>query len=237
MFARRFAAFAFIMCFIAPFVAKGADYVIQPGDQLQVLVFGGQGIAAVQNPSQPQPSTIASLSQQVTVLSNGTITYPLIGTVAVGGLTPDDAGKRIATAMAVYVRHPTVSVIIQKGTIASVKILGAVDHGGQMELQRGDRLVDALAKAGISPYSYPDLNHVTLNRLVDGTPRVFNYNVYNMLLNADYSSDPELQPGDIVYVPKARQVNLANWTNLPFALYYLYLLITPGVNHNNGAIP
>lgn len=237
MSARRFAALSLVLCVLVPSFAKGAtDYVIHAGDQLQVLVFGAQGVAAVQVPAQPVPATIAALSQTVPVLSDGTITYPLIGSISVAGLTPDAAGKRIAAAMAAYVISPTVSVIVQKETPPSIKILGAVDHGGQLELQDGDRLADALAKAGISPYSYADLNHITLNRIVDGVPRVYNFNLYNLLLNGDYSADPVLQPGDIVYVPKARQVNLANWTNLPFALYYLYLLVTPGVNHS-GAIP
>lgn len=233
MSARLFAALSLIMCLIAPAVATAnTDYIIQPGDQLQVMVFGGQGVVAVQVPAQPQSATISALSQSVTVLSNGSITYPLIGSIHVAGLTPDAAGVQIADALKAFVRTPTVSVIIQKSTPPTVKVMGAVDHGGQVELQNGDRLADALAKVGVSPYSYPDLNHITLNRTVDGVPHVYNLNLYKLLLNADYSEDPVLEAGDIVYVPKAKQVNLANLENIPFALYYLYLLVTPGVNHN-----
>jgi protein involved in polysaccharide export with SLBB domain len=236
MSARRFGALLVILFALAPSTAKAdAAYSIQAGDQLQVNVYGGQGIAAVQVPAAPQPYTIAALSETVLVLSDGTINYPLVGSLHVGGLTPDDAGKVIADALAAYVRHPMVSVIVQKSTPATIKVLGSVDHNGQLELQKGDRLADALAKAGVSSYSYPDLNHITLNRVVDGVPHVYNFNLYKMLLNADPSQDPVLQPGDVVYVPKAKQVNLSNYANLPFALYYLYLLITPGINH--GTIP
>ena len=40
-------------------VIAGRRYCVQPpaGDQLQVMVFGGQGIAAIQVPLQPQPAT------------------------------------------------------------------------------------------------------------------------------------------------------------------------------------
>ena len=114
--------------------------------------------------------------------------------------------------------------------------MGAVDHNGQVELQKGDRLADVIAKAGVNPYSYPDLNHITITRLVDNVGHVYNVNLYHLLLNADYSSNPALEPGDIVYVPKAKQVNLSNYANIPFALYYLYLLVTPGVNHNGGPV-
>ncbi|HEY6450873.1 MAG: polysaccharide biosynthesis/export family protein [Candidatus Cybelea sp.] len=239
MLARRLAALSLALCALAPSIAKAdTPYSIQPGDQLQVMVFGGPGITAIQIPLQVQPSaTIAALSAAVTVLGDGTITYPLIGSIHVAGLTPDEAGKRIAAALAVYVRRPTVSVLIQKSTPSTIKVLGSVDHNGQIELQRGDRLTDALAKAGVSSYSYPDLNHITLNRVVDGVPRVYNFNLYNKLLNANDSADPVLEPGDVVYVPKARQVNQAAWLNLPFGLYYFYLLLTPGVNHSGNAIP
>lgn len=210
--------------------ADAAGYVLHVGDELQVMVFGGQGVAAVQVPVQPQPATIMSLTQTVTVLSDGTIAYPLIGSVQVGGLTPDEAGKRIAAALSEYVKHPTVSVIVEKGLAPTVAVLGAVDRNGQVDLHEGDRLADAVARAGINPNSYADLNHITLNRMVDGVPRLYNINLYNMLLNADYASNPVLLQGDIVYVPKAKQVNLSPYINLPFGLYYLYLLLTPGLN-------
>lgn len=249
MSVRHLSALCAMLCVLAPSIARAdtpADapasapaqtlYVIQPGDQLQVLVFGGQGVAAIP-PVQQQSSTIASLTRTVIVLSDGTITYPLVGSVQVAGMGPVAAGQRIAAALAEYVRHPSVSVLIDKQMPPTIKVMGAVDHNGQVELQQGDRLADAIAKAGINPMSYADLNHITITRLVDGVGHVYNVNLYHMLLNADYSSNPPLLPGDIVYVPKAKQVNLSNYANIPFALYYLYLLVTPGANHNGGPVP
>ena len=236
MLARRIATLVLTLSVLAPCLARAADYVIQPGDQLQVLVYGGQGIAGIQIPLQVQPNTtIATLSQAVVVLSDGTITYPLIGSIHVAGLTPNAAAAQIAAALATYVRKPTVSVIVQKGMPQSVKVLGAVQHGGQLELQQGDRLADAVAKAGID-VTYSDLNHITLNRIVDGVPHVFTINLYGLLLNADLSADPALLPGDIVYIPKSHQTNLANLIQLPFGLYYLYLLLTPGITHIQGTV-
>lgn len=226
-----------ILCSLVRPIAYAAEYAIQPGDQLRVLVFGSQGIASIQVQGQPATGTIQALSESVTVLSDGTITYPLIGSISVAGISPDAAAQRISAALAAYVIHPRVSVIVEKGTPATVKVLGSVDHGGQIDLQDGDHLVDALAKAGVGPTSSADLNHITLNRVVDGVPRLYNINLYNMLLNADYSSNPVLQPGDVVYIPKARKYDYSNWANVPFALYYLYYLLTPGINHTTVGPP
>ena len=238
MFTRRLITLVLMLSVFTPYVAEASsNYVIHSGDQLQVLVFGSQGIAGIQVPLQAQPSsTIAALSQAVVVLSDGSITYPLIGSIHVAGLTPDMASQQIASALSRYVRHPNVTVIVQKGLTPSVEVLGAVDHGGQLELQEGDRLVNAIAKAGVSA-QFSDLNHITLNRVVDGAPKVYTINLYLMLNNADYSANPALEQGDIVYVPRAKQNNLANLINVPFGLYYLYLLLTPGVNHTGAGVP
>ncbi|HET6274867.1 MAG TPA: polysaccharide biosynthesis/export family protein [Candidatus Cybelea sp.] len=230
MTARFIAALFLAFCLAAPAAAAAqtSTYAIRADDQLQVIVFGTQGATPLQPQGGPAPTgTIQALSQTVTVLSDGTITYPLIGSISVAGLQPDVAAERIAAALGAYVVHPTVSVIVVKGTPATIEVLGSVDHGGQIELQKGDRVVDAIARAGVGPTSSADLNHITLNRLVDGVPHLYNVNLYHMLLNADYASNPTLQPGDVVYVPKARQYNISNLTNIPFALYYLYLLINP----------
>jgi protein involved in polysaccharide export with SLBB domain len=229
MSARYISVVSLVFCFLAPLVARAETdpYTIHADDQLQVIVFGAQGVSA--NPAQglAQPATIPVLSQTVTVLSDGTITYPLIGSISVAGLRPDAAAQRIAAALAAYVIHPVVSVIVAKGTAATFEVLGSVDHGGQFELQQGDRVVDALVKAGVGPTSLADLNHITVNRVVAGVPQIYNVNLYKMLLDADYSDNFLLEPGDVVYVPKARQYNLSNIVNIPFGLYYLYLLFHP----------
>lgn len=228
-FARCLAALA-ICCLasLSPLAAQTAAYTIHVGDQIQVLVFGAPSLNALaQQGSQTAPA-IQSLSTTVTVLSDGSVTYPLIGSVQVEGLEPQAAAERISQALQTYVLHPRVSVIVVKGTMTSVEVLGSVDHGGRIEIRPGDRLVNALALAGVGPSVYSDLNHITLNRVVDGVPHVYNVNLYNMLLNADYSANPVLQAGDVVYVPKAKQRDLSS---IPFVLYYLYLLATPGVPH------
>jgi polysaccharide biosynthesis/export protein len=230
MFGRNLAALLLIAGLAVPSVALSATepYTIQAGDQLQVIVYGLSGTSPTLAQGPTPPAIIQSLSQTVTVLSDGTITYPLIGSIEVGGLSADTASDRLTAAMRRYVIHPKVSVIVAKGRASSYYVLGAVDHGGQFELERNDRLADAIVKAGVGVNALADLNHITVDRIVDGVPHVYNINLYNALLNADYSANPLLEPGDVVYVPKARQYNINNWINVPFGLYYLYLLLTPG---------
>lgn len=186
--------------------ARTPAYTIHPDDQFQVSVFGAQALSAT-----------------VTVLSDGTITVPLVGQLHVGGLAPDEALHRLTAALSAYVRHPMVTFVLVKGTPATVEVLGSVDRNGPVEIQDGDRLADVIAKAGAGPDTHADLNHITVNRIEAGVPHLYNVNLYNMLLNADYGSNMRLKPGDVVYVPKARQYNMSL---LPISLFYLYLIGT-----------
>jgi polysaccharide biosynthesis/export protein len=195
-----------LLCLLFPIAAnaQAAPYAIHPDDQFQLSVFGAQ-----------------ALSTTVTVLSDGTITVPLVGQLHVGGLSPNEALHRLTEALSAYVQHPVITFVLVKGTPTTVEVLGSVDRNGPVEIQDGDRLADAIAKAGVGPDTHADLNHITVNRLEAGVPHLYNVNLYNMLLNADYASNMQLKPGDVVYVPKARQYNISL---LPISLFYLYLI-------------
>jgi polysaccharide export outer membrane protein len=86
----------------------------------------------------------------------------------------------------------------------NVQVWGAVDHPGDVALHEGDRLIAAIARAGASSASNPDLNHVQVRRVqTDGTVRSYAVNIYEVLKSRDISRDLILQKGDIVYVPQA----------------------------------
>jgi polysaccharide biosynthesis/export protein len=104
---------------------------INAGDQLNVQVFG-------------EPT----LTQTVTVLDDGSIEYPLIGKVAVGGKTPPQAADTIKTALLKYVKHPIVTVALSQVGENNVLVLGNIKTPGKYEVRSGARLSDAIAAAG-----------------------------------------------------------------------------------------
>jgi polysaccharide export outer membrane protein len=144
---------------------------------------------------------------------------------AAGGLGPTDGplpSARLQTADGRVAEIP-LQRLLQQGDIAlnipmqpmmtiyvisplpvNVQVFGAVEHPGDVPLHEGDRLVAALARAGASPSSNPDLNHVQVRRsLPDGTVRTYNVNLYDVLRSRDAARDMPLQKGDVVYVPQA----------------------------------
>ena len=95
------------------------------------------------------------------------------------------------------------TIFIPAPATIDVEVSGAVDHPGQIELNQGDRLSMAIAKAGDSPTSDGDLNNIHVTRLGNnGQSQSFNVDLYQELQQGHVDKDVVLQKGDVVYVPK-----------------------------------
>src|SRR5690348_13280072 len=127
------AAVLVLLCAFAckPALAAASETTIHPGDQLSVQVYGDQ-----------------SLTQNVTVLNDGTIAYPLIGQVPVAGKTPEQAAAILRERLLKFVRHPVVTIAITQLAQPNVMVLGDVKNPGKYALPSDAKLSDAIAAAG-----------------------------------------------------------------------------------------
>ncbi len=95
------------------------NYVVGPGDILLV---------SMQND--------AKASTYYTVLSDGTIDYPLAGEmVAVSGLTTDEIEEVLASKIKIY-ENPEVSVKVREFNSHRVTVSGLVENSGERPIQR-----------------------------------------------------------------------------------------------------
>jgi protein involved in polysaccharide export with SLBB domain len=88
-------------------------------------------------------------------------------------------------------------------------VLGAVVRPGNVEVNQGDRLSMALARAGAEAGAKPDLTRVYLTRKDPATGKAVSYQIdmFQALQRGDQRYDPILQKDDTVYIPEARQVS------------------------------
>ncbi|MFI5388954.1 MAG: polysaccharide biosynthesis/export family protein, partial [Candidatus Eremiobacterales bacterium] len=74
------------------------------------------------------------------------------------------------------------TIFIPAPATIDVEVSGAVDHPGEIELNQGDRLSMAIAKAGDCPTSDGDLNNIHVTRLANGgQSQSFNVDLYQEL--------------------------------------------------------
>jgi polysaccharide export outer membrane protein len=106
-------------------------YRVQPGDKLSVMVW-----------NQPQ------LSGSVVVRLDGSASLPLVGDVALAGLTPADAAASVATRLKGLIVDPNVTINVAEPRTPTVTVMGEVRTPGVVPLQPGEGVLQVLARAG-----------------------------------------------------------------------------------------
>ena len=160
--------------------------LLGPGDVLKISVFD-------------QPD----LSLEVRVSENGTITFPLIGEVKVGGSTTAVAESKIAEMLESggFIRSPHVNVLVTQLQSQQVSVLGQVNHPGRYPIEGTRTLSDVIALAsGISPDG-GDI--VTVIRTREGKTTRDQVDLLHMMQQADITKNTTIAGGDIVFVERA----------------------------------
>lgn len=165
----------------------GEDYIIGPGDTIQVYVW--------QNPE---------LTITVPVRSDGKITTPLVEDMVAIGKSPTQLARDIEAVLSEYVRSPRVNVFVTQSAHAysQVKVVGQVEHPQAIAYREGMTLLDAILQVGgLSRFAAG--NRAKLVRTEEGkrTERTVRL---GRLLNGDAREDVPLKPGDIIFVPESR---------------------------------
>jgi polysaccharide export outer membrane protein len=112
------------------------DYLIGSKDVIAVMIYGEEQYS--------RPS--------LTVDGDGTIEYPLIGSVKVGGLTARQVEQELVRRLSPrYLRNPNISVKVTEFRSQRVWVHGAVQKPQQVELQGGATLMSALSIDGAGP--------------------------------------------------------------------------------------
>jgi polysaccharide biosynthesis/export protein len=166
---------------------SATDYPLSPGDSIRIQVF--------QSPD---------LTLETRLSETGIITFPLIGSVVLGGLSVAAAEKKIADALKTggFLQSPQVSLLLIQVRGNQVSVLGQVGRPGRFPLESTNtRLSDMLANAGGATPSGDDVviirglrNGQPINKLVD-LPAIF--------LRPGTEDDLVLQGGDAIYVHRA----------------------------------
>jgi len=113
----------------APDVMRPTEYRLGPADQVRITVF-----------NEPE------LTGQYVVGAQGTIAYPLVGSVQAGGLTVAQFTTNLQTALGQYVRAPSVSVEVTN--YRPFFILGEVQRPGTYPYSASLTVLNAVATAG-----------------------------------------------------------------------------------------
>jgi polysaccharide export outer membrane protein len=163
------------------------DYRISPADVLEINVFQE-----------------ADLKTILRVSTEGTIVFPLIGSVPVGGMTPQEAAHALQARLAQgYLTNPQVSVIVQEFSKRSFTVLGEVQKPGSYDMpdQQEVNVLQAIGIAGgYTRIANP--SKVILMRRIDGKQKTFQLNAKRMA-SGHTESVVKVLPGDVITVAES----------------------------------
>ncbi|MRX10978.1 polysaccharide export protein EpsE [Pseudoduganella sp. FT25W] len=166
--------------------AHAAELLLGAGDVVKVSVFGNTDLAV-----------------ETRVSESGYITFPLIGQVAVAGLSSAEAEKKIATALESggFVKKPQVNLLVTLLTSQQVSVLGQVNRPGRYPVDGRRTMLDMLALAGgIAPDGGDVL---TVIRKRDGKIGKNTVDIVELFRKGDMLEDYDLAGGDVLFVERA----------------------------------
>jgi len=161
-----------------------ASYALASNDLLEIRVFQEDDLAC-----------------RLRISTKGTIIFPLIGVVSVGGLSPQEAAEMIRAKLAKdYLVNPQVTVTVFEYGKRRFAVLGEVQKAGSYDMPEREKvtLLDAIAMAG-GYTRIADPSRVTLKRKENGKVTIVRLNARKMAKD-DRMASFEIQPGDVITI-------------------------------------
>jgi polysaccharide export outer membrane protein len=163
-----------------------SDYRIGPNDTLKIRVYDHE-----------------DMSGEARVSADGTIAFPLLGQVGVAGLSPSEAGQRLARMLDEqgFLKDPQLSVTVAEFRSQEVSVLGFVNKPGSYALDKENTVAGLIAKAGGVAVEGDDRAIVTNVR--DGRPGRTEVDLKRVLEQGGITEDVAVRGGDVIFVPRA----------------------------------
>jgi polysaccharide export outer membrane protein len=183
---------------LAAGVTSAADGVLGPGDVVKATVYGSPGLAT-----------------ETRVSESGSMTFPLLGEVQVGGLTTQQAEKKIGGLLEKggYLKKAQVNLLITTLASQQVSVLGQVNRPGRYPIEGKRKVLDLLALAGGVNAEGSDL--VSLVRTRNGATTRETIDIVDMVRKGELNRDYEVAGGDIIFVERAPRAYITGEVNRP----------------------
>ena len=180
--------------------ASAEEYIMSPGDQLQIYVLGHPDIS----------STRANTDSAYTVRPDGKLNFPLVGEIDVNGMTVFEFTQLLTKELSEYIINPNITVNVAKLGTTRVFVLGEVNKQGMYELTKSHRVLDALGAAGGFTQKAAKKNIYLVRNAGKPEEIVQKLNINNFLRKGDVTQNLVLHEGDCLYLTSNHKITLAD---------------------------
>ena len=176
-----------IVCLFFFSVAFSQDYIVGEGDILKITVYDHPDLATTER-----------------VSGDGTIKFPFIGNVKVGGKSISNISKEITSFLADgYIVDPYVTVFVEEFKSRKAIILGQVYKPGVYVLSESTTFLELISKAGGLTKDTGDNAIIKRKSFDSGEEKVISIDLKRLIEKGDTSLDVVLMDSDNIFISKA----------------------------------
>ncbi|MGL5207031.1 MAG: polysaccharide biosynthesis/export family protein [Acidaminococcaceae bacterium] len=169
-------------------IAQAEEYIMCPGDQLDVTIVGHEDISTV----------ITTTGGKYIVRPDGKLSFPLIGEVDSTGQTIAQFTQTLEQRFSEYLVKPQITVNIAQLGTTRVYVFGEVNKPGLYELTKSHKLLDAIGAANGFTKDAAKKSVFLVHKDHKGEPLKLNLN--DILKKGDVSQNHTLVEGDLLYL-------------------------------------
>ena len=190
------------------------DYLIQPGDQLDIKFF--------YNPE---------INETVTVRPDGKISLQLVDEVQASGLKPSQLDADLTEKYSHELKKPMITVIVKSFEGQRIYVGGEVNKQGLIRLTSAMTPLQAVLDAGGFKETAKPEGAIVIRKGPGNEPIPIEMNLADAMQGKSGSADFLLQSSDIIYVPKTAIAKANKFVNQYIEQLLLYRGISLGFTY------
>ena len=159
------------------------SYIIGPGDVLDISQWRDDALA-----------------RQVVVLSDGKISFPLVGEIMAAGKTIAQLKKDIADRLVDYVPDAVISIEVKQSNSMVIYVTGRVNNPNRFPVNTNVTVLQAISTAGgLNPFA--KRNKIKIFRQEGDKTKVFLFKYDEVVDGKNLDQNIALKRGDVIVVP------------------------------------
>lgn len=142
----------------------------------------------------------AALTQDMVVMPDGRIIFPMIGEIMAQGHSAIDLKNTISEKLKEFIKNPVVTVMVRQSNSRRIYTIGNVSRPGPYPLEADMTVLQALSVAG-GFTEWADRKYVMVVRRANGKETMLRFNYQDFIAGKNLENNMMLAPGDTIVVP------------------------------------
>ncbi len=176
--------------------AIATDYTLGAGDRLRLDIFQAK-----------------DYSGEYSVLVDGTLNLPLVGSIPVRDKTIAEVSQTISQKYAKFYKRPLITLTLLQPRALKIAVAGEVIKPGSYDITFEDKtsqkfpsVTEIIRNAGGTTAS-ADIGKVQIKRISQGKTQIITVNLWELVQQGNLDRDIVLRDGDTVYVPTSETID------------------------------